>query len=64
MSDLIDALLKNTTLTNTATQGRDGRWYIAQPIPAPWNWEWRQRVRDAWRVLTGRSQAWHYKDQE
>jgi predicted RNA-binding Zn-ribbon protein involved in translation (DUF1610 family) len=35
--------------------GRPG-WYLAKPVPGPFIW----RLRDAWRVLMGRSFACHY----
>lgn len=62
MSMLIDVILK-AGLEN-AKEERDGRWYIAKGYPY-WTFhlQWL-RIKDAIRVLLGKSQAYHYKSDE
>ena len=61
MSRLIDEII----FTESGSQCEiDGRWYIAKGYPY-WTFQlqWR-RVKDAFRVLIGKSRAYHYKADE
>ena len=60
MSVLIDDLVKTTNVN----QEIKGYWYISKPYGF---FGWRgfiARVKDAWRVLTDKSRAFHYKEDE
>lgn len=57
MSDLIDDLM----ILQTQNQEINGRWYIAKPYDLR---SFKQRLKDAYRVLIGKSQAYHFKEDE
>ena len=57
MSVLIDELLE----LRTQNQEIDGKWYIAKPYDLR---SFKQRLIDAYRVLVGKSQAYHFKEDE
>lgn len=65
MSILIDKLVYPIDpQSGVVAQHKDGGWYVAKPcqlndIPEIW-----RRLKDAWRVVVGRSFACHYKDDE
>ena len=60
MSTLIDDLLEERTIN----QRRGEYWYIAKPYRL-FGWSgFIQRLKDAWRVLTDKSRAFHYKEDE
>jgi hypothetical protein len=63
MSILLDELIKRSWHWPCQCYP-DGKWYFKQLLPGPRRWEWQRRIREAWRVLTGKAQTWHYKDQE
>ena len=56
MSDLIDDLVK----LRTCNQEFNGQWYIAKPCEFFGFSTIIKRIRDAWRVLTGKSRAYHF----
>lgn len=61
MSVLIDDLVKTSSVKQEI---KENYWYIAKPYGF---YGWRglvTRVKDAWRVLTGKSRAFHYKEDE
>ena len=60
MSELIDDLMKDTC-TN---QEINGYWYIAKPYGFFGFKGFVNRVKDAWRVLIGKSRAFHYMEDE
>ena len=60
MSKLIDDLMKDTC-TN---QEYGGYWYIAKPYKAFGFKGFIDRAKDAWRVLTDKSRAFHYMEDE
>lgn len=60
MSILIDELVK---LTNCNKQYFEG-WYVAKPYESTGFLAFLRRARDAWRVLTGRSRAYHFYQDE
>ncbi len=55
MSKLID------TINNDNQAEINGRWYIAKPHGILFI---RLRIKDAWRILLGKSIAVHYKEDE
>ena len=55
MSKLLD------TFNNSNQTCIDGKWYIAKPYGLLFL---RLRIKDAWRVLLGKSIAAHYKEDE
>lgn len=57
MSILIDELLE----LRTQNQEINGKWYIAKPYDLS---SFKQRLMDAYRVLVGKSQAYHFKEDE
>lgn len=57
MSILIDELLE----LRTQNQEINGKWYIAKPYDLR---SFKQRLQDAYRVLIGKSQAYHFKEDE
>ena len=57
MSILIDNLIGYATVN----QEIDGKWYIAKPYDLR---NFKQRLQDACRVLIGKSQAYHFKEDE
>ena len=60
MSTLIDNLLAQQSIN----QQINNYWYIAKPY-ATGGWKGLfLRIKDAWRVLNGSSQAYHYKEDE
>lgn len=63
MSQLVDEFIEQSLATKAEI---DGRWYAARPIPFCYLWGfcWCWRIKDAWRVLCGRSVAVHYKECE
>jgi hypothetical protein len=59
MSILIDVFDK---LNSTNKCEHDGRWYIAKPCD--FKPHIKIRIKDAFRVLTGKSRAYHFKEDE
>ena len=57
MSTLIDNLI----FLSSQNQEIDGKWYIAKPYDLR---SFKQRLQDACRVLVGKSQAYHFKEDE
>ena len=57
MSTLIDNLL----YLSTQNQEINGKWYIAKPYDIS---SFKERLKDAYRVLIGKSQAYHFKEDE
>lgn len=57
MSTLIDDLM----ILTSQNQEIDGKWYIAKPYDLR---NFKQRLQDAYRVLIGKSQAYHFKEDE
>ena len=61
MSILIDELLE----LRTQNQEINGKWYIAKPIDCNFGIATKiHRLKDAYRVLTGKSRAYHFKEDE
>jgi hypothetical protein len=61
MSTLIDKLVEDYTKEHTGAYKKiNDIWYIAKPI----NVFSFKRIKDALRVLTGKSQAYHYMEDE
>jgi hypothetical protein len=58
MSILIDALIQREK--DTQQQAKDGKWYCAKGI----SYFSLSRIKDAIRILTGKSRAYHYKEDE
>jgi len=56
MSILIDRLIRQVKDGPQACF--DDVWYVAKPMEI---FSIRDRMRDAWRVLLGKSKAYHYK---
>lgn len=63
MSILIDKFLKEAS-TSTTEQAKDLHFYIAKPIPFCSLKTKLRRIKDAIRVLRGKSFAVHYKIDE
>jgi len=57
MSTLIDDLI----FLSSQNQDINGKWYIAKPYNLS---SFKQRLVDAYRVLIGKSQAYHFKEDE
>lgn len=57
MSKLIDDLM----ILSSQNQEINGKWYIAKPYDLI---SFKQRLMDAYRVLVGKSQAYHFKEDE
>jgi hypothetical protein len=59
---LIDKLIEMSKGTHTEI---DGKWYVAKPLPF---YSWRDTAKTrlvwAWKILTGRAIAVHYKQDE
>ena len=61
MSILIDELLE----LRTQNQEISGKWYIAKPIDCDFGIATTiHRLKDAYRVLTDKSKAYHFKEDE
>lgn len=60
MSILIDKLLIQSTINNRI----DDCWYISKPYEMIGLKGMLLRIKDAWRVLEGKSRAYHYKEDE
>jgi hypothetical protein len=59
MSILIEHLIEENTQEHTGAMKKFGdKWYIAKPM----NFFSFKRIKDAIRVLTGKSQAFHYME--
>ena len=58
MSTLIDDLM---ILSSENQEILDGGWYIAKPYNIS---SFKERLKDAYRVLIGKSQAYHFKEDE
>ncbi len=54
MSKLIDSALSNMTVVNDI-------WYIAKPLGVR---KLRYRIVEAWKVLCGKAETFHYKEDE
>ena len=61
-SILIDELLQ-AGLPDTTSE-INGKWYVARPLPFKTMFAWRRRFQVAWRVFTGKSFAFHFKEDE
>mgnify|MGYP001574774832 CR=1 FL=1 len=60
MSIVID-VLRVEIRQNTGTSVQIGKgWWLAKPVIASWEDTWVKRLKDAWRVLRGKSYAYHY----
>lgn len=63
MSVLIDKLVEDSIGNDESFDNKT--WYIAKPMSSSFSikklWE---RLKDAWRVITGKSIAVHYKKDE
>ena len=57
MSTLIDNLI----FLSSQNQEIDGKWYVAKPYDLN---SFKQRLVDAYKVLIGKSQAYHFKEDE
>ena len=57
MSTLIDDLI----FLSSQNQEINGKWYIAKPYDLR---SFKQKLQDAYRVLIGKSQAYHFKEDE
>ena len=57
MSTLIDNLIGFCRINNKFNDS----WYIAKPYEG---FYLKQRLVDAWRILVGKSRAYHYKEDE
>jgi hypothetical protein len=57
VSTLIDNLIGYATVN----QEINGKWYIAKPYDIS---SFKERLKDAYRVLIGKSQAYHFKEDE
>ena len=64
MSILIDTVVYNHTPVTEKAMGNDGKWYIAKSMVFVSFREFISRFGDAWRVITGKSFAVHYKVDE
>ena len=60
MSKLIDVLIRHSH-DNVIEVEINGEWYIAKPLGTGGV---IHRIKDAWEVLTGKAQAYHYKQDE
>lgn len=60
-SILIEKLLANVATNGTQVEIKPHGWFYAKPID---NTPWWRRIVVAWRVLTGKSFAVHYKEDE
>lgn len=60
MSTLIDDLLE----LKNCNQEFEGKWYIAKPFEFYGFLTFLNRIRDAYRVLTGKSRAYHFYEDE
>jgi len=56
MSILVDTFVK--TEPQCLAEVEPGKWAISKPLNGPFVW----RIKDAWRVLCGRSVAVHYAE--
>lgn len=65
MSTRIDNLI-NSYINNpvTSQSKNDGKWYVAKPLSYGGIREYKNRIKDAWRILQGKSQAYHYEVDE
>ena len=66
MSILIDKLLSDKKDYQTTNNGElNGGWFIAKPLsPSLFCKEIIRRLKDAYRIITGRSFAVHYREDE
>ena len=61
MSILIDELLE----LRTQNQEINGKWYIAKPVDVDFGIATKiHRLKDAYKVLTGKAKAYHFKEDE
>jgi hypothetical protein len=63
MSILLDKLLKEADVSTTA-QEKNLKWYIAKPLPFYSLKTKLKRIKDGLRVVSGKSFAVHYKEDE
>ena len=61
MSILIDRLIEQSTGVKNSF---NNYWYVAKPYGSSGYEAIKERIIDAWRVLTDRSRAYHYKEDE
>ena len=59
MSILIDKLTDN--IGEDPMSEHDGKWYIAKPLSYP---SLFNRLKEAWKVVRGKAQTFHYKRDE
>ena len=64
MSILIDDLVKNGGMNSQNYDKDSGKWYRAKPYGYFGIKGLVIRVKDAWRVLVGKSRAYHYHEDE
>jgi len=66
MSILIDKLLSDKKDYPTTNNGElNGRWFIAKPLgPSLYTKEIKNRFKDAYRIIIGKSFAVHYREDE
>lgn len=63
MSVLVDKLIKEHYVTNTE-QLKDFNWYISKPLGINSIKKLSYRIKDAIRIIQGKSFAVHYKSDE
>lgn len=63
MSRLIDELVQETN-NGITSQAKDLKWYLAKPLPFYTIKTKLKRIKDALRVINGKSFAVHYKVDE
>ena len=63
MSILIDKLIQENKNNSNYVKFGD-IWYIAKPLEAKTLCVFAKRIKDAFRVLIGKSKAYHYKEDE
>lgn len=64
MSILIDELIKSGGIVDQNFDEGSGKWYRAKPYGYFGLKGLLLRVKDAWRVLIGKSRAYHYHEDE
>lgn len=63
MSELIDDITKSAILSSWSLNS-DGKWYVAKPLPFYSYKIVLNRIKDAVRIIRGKSFAVHYKEDE
>ena len=62
MSVLIDKLISEDRLNENQSEF-EGKWFVAKPMPYYALLNFRRFI-DAWRIIIGKSHAYHYKIDE